>query len=438
MKNNKMGFLIRHSLNKKMKSKWFLVANIIIAVVIIGLFNLDKVITMFGGNFDSKLNIVVVDKTNEVYDIFNNNMISVKDSGSFDREFEITSSTDNKEEAIKKIEKDEDIVLIFDKDETNYLKVDFITKKDIDQVAYQTMKSIINTTKTAYALVKSNIDPTILESVYKEVAINRELLNEGNNADEDTGLIMSTVFPIVILPFFMLTIFLVQMIGAEVNEEKSTKSMEIIISNVSPKTHFLSKVFSGIIFVLTQGILLFLYALIALILRSLLGSNEVIGGIGSNLNSIIETLKVSGLWDKLVYIVPLVIILMVISFIAYALVAAILAAMTTNQEDFQQIQTPIMLISLIGYYLAIMAALFKGSIFIRIISYIPFISAILSPSLLIIGDIGIIDMVASIIIMIVTIFFLFKYGLKAYKVGILNYSSSKLWTKLFKSIKSKD
>ena len=54
-------------------------------------------------------------------------------------------------------------------------------------------------------------------------------------------LVMGVAFPIMILPFFMLTMYLVQMIGAEINEEKTTKSMEIIISNVSPKTHFFSK-----------------------------------------------------------------------------------------------------------------------------------------------------------------------------------------------------
>ena len=62
----------------------------------------------------------------------------------------------------------------------------------------------------------------------------------------------------------MLIIFLVQMIGAEVNEEKTTKSMEIIISNVSPKTHFLSKVLSSNLFVIIQGLLLFVFGLIGI------------------------------------------------------------------------------------------------------------------------------------------------------------------------------
>ena len=95
----------------------------------------------------------------------------------------------------------------------------------------------------------------------------------------------------------------------------------------------------------------------------------------------------------------------------------------------------IMVISLIGYYLAMMAGVFKGALFIRILSYVPFISAILAPSLLVLGQIGIIDIVVSIILVMITNYLLIKYGLKIYKVGILNYSSKDLWKKMFKALK---
>ena len=109
--------------------------------------------------------------------------------------------------------------------------------------------------------------------------------------------------------------------------------------------------------------------------------------------------------------------------------------MTTNTEDFQQLQTPIMLISLLGYYLAIIAGGFKGSLIINILGYVPFISAILSPSLLVMGEFTVIDVLISMGLMIIVIYLLIKYGLKIYKVGILNYSSDKLWRKMFKALK---
>ena len=129
---------------------------------------------------------------------------------------------------------------------------------------------------------------------------------------------------------------------------------------------------------------------------------------------------------------------MLITFVAYSLLAGILASMTTNAEDFGQLQTPIILISLAGYYLAIMAGMFKGALFIRILSYVPLISAILSPSLLVLGQIQVIDVIISIIITLVFNYLLIKYGLKIYKVGILNYSSKDLWKKMFKAMKGKN
>ena len=81
--------------------------------------------------------------------------------------------------------------------------------------------------------------------------------------------------------------------------------------------------------------------------------------------------------------------------------------------------------------------MFDGSTFIRIVSYIPFISALLSPALLALGQIGLIDIGISILLCILVVFVLYKYGLKIYKVGILNYSSTDLWKKMFKAAKSK-
>ena len=128
---------------------------------------------------------------------------------------------------------------------------------------------------------------------------------------------------------------------------------------------------------------------------------------------------------------------MLLSFLAYSLVAGILASMTVNVEDFQQIQTPIMLISLLAYYLAIMAGMFEGSILIKVLSYVPFISCLLSPALLVIGQITIIDVVISILVLVIFNFVAIKYGLKIYKIGILNYSTDKMWARLFKAARTK-
>ena len=96
-----------------------------------------------------------------------------------------------------------------------------------------------------------------------------------------------------------------------------------------------------------------------------------------------------------------------------------------------------MLILLVAYYLAIMASMFNGSIFIRTLSYLPFISCLLSPALLVLGQVSILDVSISIIILLLFNIIVMKNGLKVYKEGILNYSNEKVWSKLKKIIKSK-
>ena len=148
--------------------------------------------------------------------------------------------------------------------------------------------------------------------------------------------------------------------------------------------------------------------------------------------------KETGILSSLIQGLPFIILLFVFSFVSYAIMAGVLASMTTSIEDFQQLQTPIMMIIMVGYYLAIMASQFEGALFIKMVSYLPMLSFLLSPVLFILGQISIIELGITAAITGIFTFILFKYGLRIYKVGILNYSSSKLWKKMFKSLKTKE
>ena len=229
----------------------------------------------------------------------------------------------------------------------------------------------------------------------------------------------------------MLTISVIQMIGAEINEEKSTRSMEIIISNVSDRVHFFSKVLAANIFVIMQGVLLIIYSSIGLLFRT---TKIDINSLTSTLQSTDINIDLSFI-TKVIDVLPVTIILILITLFAYSLLAGILASVTTNMEDFQQMQSPIIILSLASFYLSMASALFNGSLFIKIISYFPFISSILSPCLYLTGVLQLKDVIISIAIMIVVIYLLIKYGLKVYKNGILNYSGNNLWRKIFKFLK---
>ena len=433
--NKKLLFLTKTSLLKKIKSKWFLVVNILILIIIIGIINIDSIISFFGGDFNDNLEIVVIDNTNSIYDIFKSSIDSSKNVLGSNTSIVIEKSNKKEKELEKNI--DDKILIVFTSSADEYLEAKVISKNKIDAINYQLITSSLSSTKYNYGLINSNIDIEELKKISSDIKIDRVVLDKDKKStDDNMETIMGTVFPTVILPFFMLVIFFVQMIGSEIYEEKSSRGMEIIISNVSAKTHFLSKIFSSNLFVIIQGILLMSYGAIGLLIKNKIGlsSSSAITSVVSNLW---DTLVSSGFVSNLYYIIPLTLILLLLSFLSYSLVSGILASMTVNMEDYQQIQTPVMLVSILAYYLAIMAGVFDGSVFIKVLSYVPFISCLLSPALLVLGQISIIDVIISIVILIVFNIFVFKRGIRIYKEGILNYSNEKVWSKFKKIIRNK-
>lgn len=441
---SKLNYLIGVSLGRKIKTKWFVIANILLALGIIAVININSIIEFFGGDFDEKTKVYIVDQTDYSYNFFVQQLDIAESSlsgESTESSYELILSDKSVvelQELIKTEEESGNIILEFNKTEKEPFVVKIITKEYLDYIDTGILTTALNNTKIGIAINNSNIPPEILNSIYSEVSIERIYLEENKNTeDENMSMLMTTVFPIIILPIFMLTLFLVQMVGAEINDEKTTRGMEIIISNVSPKTHFFSKVIASNLFVIMQSILLILYAVIGIGLSKLVGNNIGSGvTLQMQIGAIIDQFMSSSVKDSLIYIIPLTVILTLLTFLAYSVLAGILASMTTNTEDFQQLQTPIMIISLVGYYLAVMAGVFEGATFIKVLSYVPFISSILSPSLLVLGQIGVVDVIISIIITIITNYILIKYGLKIYKVGILNYSSKDLWKKMFKALKN--
>jgi len=427
---NKLGFLTKYSLGKKIKSKWFVVVNIIILLVISVLINMDSIIKLFGGDFNNNEEILVIDNIGvletfkDIYAINNEYLKS-------ETKYSIEEYKEGYDSAIEEIKDTDKILIVIDKDETNYITSKLITNSSMDTITYTIISNTLDSVKREEVLKSYNITKEMYEKIESKVEVERIILDSEN---KDDNMLTNLVVTIITMPFFFLTVYLVQMIGAEINEEKSTKSMEIIISNVSAKTHFISKIISSNVFVLIQGALLIIYCIIGIIIRYFV-SGSIINSLPVELTTLGSTLSSSGIMDNIKIALPLMLLLLIITLFAYSIVSGVLASVTTNMEDYQQIQTPIVLILLAGFYLSSLASIFKGSIFIKVASYLPFISSLLAPTMYALGEFSLFDMLISILLMVLTILLLMKYGFRIYKVGILNYSDNNLWKKIFKSMK---
>lgn len=430
---NKLLFLTKMSLYKKIKTKWFVIANLIFAILIIGLINIDSIIKSFGGEFNEVEEILVIDNGN-LFDEFKAGYEAYENYLDDYEEVKIIKYDDGYDKASEIVKEEDKILLVINQDEDNYLEAELVSNEGVGTITKTLISGVLNSLRSSLVLKDYKITEEMYQNISNPVVIEDTILGDSNL---DDNMAVSSMMQIIILPVFMLIIFLVQMIGAEVNEEKSTRSMEIIISNVSPKTHFISKVISANLFVIIQGLSLVIFVAIGLLLRYFLCGGNMIGDFGPEINDIASVISFDKLGSTLGRAIPVMIIMILLTFLAYSLLAGVLASMTTNLEDFQQLQTPIVIVCLAGYYLAMMAGVFNGSLFIRIMSYIPFISSMLAPTLYIMGQITIVDLGISIILLILVIYLLIKYGLRIYKVGILNYSGTRLWKKMFKAVKEK-
>lgn len=429
---NKAWFLIKQSLKKKMDTKWFKIVNVLICLLLIGVINIDKIINVFGGDFKDTVNIYLTGDNNYL-EGFNAYFLTNKKILNDERTYEIAYSTDSVDTLKEKIEDTNDIVVNINLDTTEYLKADIISYNKIDTITYNLLSASLTGMKTSMALNYNGLSSEEMAKITSPISINRVVTNEKEiTASEDATNMSLIVF---LVPFFMLIVLLVQMIGAEINDEKTTRGMEIIISNVPAKVHLLTKIASSSIFVILQSLLLFTYSIIGILIH---GGLSLGSGKSNIIGSLVESLKISGTFDILLKGAPILIIIFLLSFFIYATLAGVLASMTTSAEDFQQLQTPLMIVLMLGYYIGIMASAFKGSIFIRIISYLPFLSSMVAPITYILGETSLIDLVISALILFISCLVLFKYGIRVYKVGILNYSSKDLWKKVFQSLKIKE
>lgn len=430
---NKFIYLTKYSLNKKIKNKWFLIVNVLLLIMIIFLTNIDFVIKSFGGDFNDDLNIKLYCKNLYCNDI----ILDLKNNSKLISENKvIIENINNVNKEKRKLKNNKNtILLIINDDKKNIYNVDFISYTYVNQIEYQFIINSLNNTKSKIALNNYNISDDDINMVYQKVDVKRQIISNENN-DEISNSIIMLLSIIISLPTLILIIFLIQMIGSEINEEKSTKSMEIIIGNISAKMHFLSKIISSNIFVIIQSVLLSFYSLLGLFLRKALipKSSDLISNITTSLN--MQNVINNSFIDELSYKIPLIIILLILSFLAYSIVSGILASVTTNMENYQQLQTPLLLVCVIGYYLIFLSTTFKGSILIKILSCIPLVSISLAPSLLLTNDISVEVMFISIILVGLFDYILFKYGIRIYKNGILNYDESNLWKKLFKFLKN--
>lgn len=240
---------------------------------------------------------------------------------------------------------------------------------------------------------------------------------------------MIALFGTIIIMYFVLIIYS-QIIMSDIAIEKGSKMLEFIFSSVKAGTYMAGKIFGTILTLLFHIGIYIVFALIGFVI-----------------------IRLTGLWDKVTNMVdfsdvlkgvnyPLIgqiFLFMVLGIIIYIILSAMLGSLVQKQEDAGKMSAPIMVIIMFAYFISLSFVGSEPNLFIKILSYIPFVSTFFMPMRLIYENATLMQGAISLIILAVGIVVMYIIASRVYKKNILNYSTDKLFGRGKKlKVKKKD
>jgi len=412
--NKKQWFLTFFSLKRKIFKKSFIISNVVIFILISIAANMDSIIKSFGGDFEEPYTIYYVDDLeSNAYDVFEAGL----SNGFLDIENELFIYNETHE-----LSPDDENVVVVE------LKSDMVATIEsndlISNSVYAAITGSLDSIKLQLTAIRLDLSGEDIIDLRTGVAIDRVVIND-EGASEIQGLIEEGLSVLIVMPLFFGLIMIIQMIGLEIFDEKSTKSMEVIMSNVDPKTHLKSKMFAANLFSLLQFSLIIAYGAFGAGLR----------GFASRFDVPQVDIDIAGTAADLLPVFGLVIVLYIITNILYSTVMAILASTANEVDDYQKIISPLMILMLVGFYTAIFSPLIEGATFTKIMAFIPFFSLMIVPGLFAGGQIGV-GMVSIILgVMVVFTYIVYRLGVPIYKQSVLDYSTDNVFKRLLSNIK---
>jgi ABC-2 type transport system permease protein len=399
----KLKFLIFYGLKKRLFKKSFLISNIIIGLLTILIINLPTIIGLFDSDEDAFVRIAyVVDEDSLAY-------ISQL-------------------EAILNQDLEEDIFLFYETEES--MKDSFFEQNDYDiLLMLQSNNDRLNLDlyrfETTYDTVITQtiqfLDVFSQNQAYVPPVIASFLPDDYE--DPFINEIISGISSVFTLPLFLIMTFGIQFVGVDIIEEKSSKAIETIISSVRANIHFLSKIIASLIFITIQSLLLIIYGSIGTFIGN--QSANVTGVSTASLTEIFVEYFPN--WQSILLVSALFIF---VGALLYLVIAALTAAISTTQEDYQTFQGPIMIMLVIGFYISIFASAAGGETLLRIASFIPFFAPMTAPVAFASGLLTPIEVILALFILIGTTIGVIFLVTPIYKVAILSYEQTKLFKRL--------
>lgn len=417
MKKNKVLPIIKNEVERSIKNKSFVILNILLLLVtVVGLnFNNIKAI-LKNKNIDFSTNItlyvqdeenIAIEELKKAFESFEN--VTVKDESEF--------LDEQSQEIVKKNMDNNSMYLEIKKSNSNYVVATLTTQETVNATYIDTIESTLTAIKDKMVLENSNLTKEELAIVKADVKLDRVILNDAIDTNESTGMLQLLSNYII---FFILLLCL-NKIANTISQEKMSKSIEYILTSITTKEYLIAKVLSMALIVVVQFIFEAAYFLIAIMFSNLITT------FGANIEGVQTINALSFVSSKTIIYFALTFIFMCLTTFVQGIIQSVMSAKTTNIQEAGNATVLLLTINLVLYFVAtiVISPLQTSGVVAYIVSVLPIVSMYFVPSMYLIGQANIIQIILALVILIASIPLSLVLVDKPFKNAILDYSSKK-------------
>ena len=215
---------------------------------------------------------------------------------------------------------------------------------------------------------------------------------------------------IMLFVIYFAVIMYASMIATEVAGEKTSRVMEILISSVSPVQHMFGKILGVALVSLTQ-LLLFL----------VVGYTSIKDNLADMQDGFFSYL---GFGETALSTIVYAIIFTLLGYFLYATLAAFLGSLVSRVEEVNTMITPMTLLVVAGFMLAMFGLNNPEAGFVKVTSFIPFFTPMIMFLRIGMLDVPTWEIALGLGILIGTIVVLAYFGAKVYRGGVLMYGKA--------------
>ena len=465
-----ISIIIRREYLNKVKKKSFLIITFLVPILFVALCLLPTLIMM--GTKESAKDIAVVDKSGIVLPFLEDtetihymdfSMLSVDSVKTYIEDFGVDA-----------------VLGISELDEENKtVSAETFSKKPLGVDMTENINRRINDAVEAYRIDSYGIEnlESIMQDVKSHVRLTSYTLDkEGKESVSESGVYMA-ISMILGMALYMFIALFCGMVMSSVIEEKSSRVVEVLISSVKSTELMFGKIIGVALVALTQFLLwIVLCAVLLGVFGTIFKDKLDLGALmsdpttatmvaSSGMGTMTSTIDLEALTEaaqapadtaavtaqapgemgvifSTIRNLPLgqiligFILYFILGYLLYASIFAAIGSAVENEGDSQQLQLPVTIPLLLGFFIALYAFKAPDSALVFWGSMIPFTSPIVMLARLPFG-VPLWELVVSLVVLFLT-FVLFAYlSAKVYKVGILMFGKKSSWKDLWKWLKQK-